>query len=131
MNPNEKMEYISDEALFALIETTEDQGLLTAPRELKGAILAEAEHLPQIRSKPSRQKQFTAYCFRVGLATAASLVLLFGSGQMTNNIPKLPSQEPTISQRFNQFTDDLEQGFLTISRQISQFDFNFGGNDHE
>lgn len=128
MNPYQEL---TDEELFALIETAEEQGLISAPRELKSVILAEADQKLQIKPAPSRQKQFTAYCFRVGLATAASLVILFSSGPMPSSTSRQPEQEITISQRFNQFTEQVEQGFLNISQKLSQFDFNFGGNHHE
>lgn len=123
-------EELTDEELLSLIETTESQGLLTAPRELESSVLSQCTKLTPTQSKPSRQKQFAAYCVRVGLATAASLALLFGAGPAARELPK-NGPELTISQRFNQFTDQIEGGYQDISQRLSQFgnQFHFGGNE--
>lgn len=50
-------EYLSDQALEDLMQVCEEQGLLSAPRELKPAILAEAEAarpLPSAQGQPEK-----------------------------------------------------------------------------
>ena len=124
----EPMEYLTDEELLALIETTESGELLTAPRDLKASVLAEAAKQPPVQ-KPNRRKQFWFYCLRVGLATAACVAILFVPIPEKNQQSTAP--HISLSQQFNQFTDTLEQGFADINRHFSDFDFNFGGNRNE
>lgn len=128
-------EYLSDEALLSLIELSEDQGLLSAPRDLKPAILEEAARQSVSRPRPSRKRQFADYCVRVGLATAASLVLVFAGGRSVNHLSQPAQNAPSLStaQQFNQFTDKLEEGYQSINQKLSQFvlNFDFGGNRHE
>lgn len=114
-----KPEYLSDRELLALIRTTEEGGLLHAPRNLKQDILA--------KRKPNRKKQFYGYCLRVGLATAASLALLF--------IPT-PAQEKapdtlSLTRQLYQVTNHLEEHFSALNQYFAEFDFNFGGNYDE
>lgn len=122
------MEYLSDEELLALMETTEAGELLTAPRTLKQSVLAEAAKQPAGRT-PDRRKQFWFYCLRVGLATAACVAILFVPIPRKNQESTAPSI--SLSQHFNQFTDNLEQGFAEINRHFSNFDLNFGGIRNE
>lgn len=127
--------YLSDEALLSLMEFSEEQGLLSAPRDLKPAILEEAARQSVSRSRPSRKRQFADYCVRVGLATAASLVLVFAGGRSVNHLSQPAQNAPSLStaQQFNQFTDKLEEGYQSINQKLSQFvlNFDFGGNRHE
>ena len=128
-------EYLSDEALLALMELSEEQGLLSAPRDLKPAILEEATRQSLSRPRPSRKRQFAEYCVRVGLATAASLVLVFAGGRTVNHLSQPAQNAPSLSasQHFSQFTDHLEEGYQSINQKLSQFilNFDFGGNRHE
>lgn len=129
-------EYLSDEALLSLIECSEEQGLLTAPRDLKQAILTEAARQSVSRPSASRKKQFADYCLRVGLATAATLVLVFAGGgtvRHTNQLQQDAALSVANSQQFVQFTDRLEQDYQSLNQKLSQFifDFDFGGNRHE
>ena len=130
-------EYLSDEALHSLIACSEEQGLLSAPRELKQSILTEAARQSVSQPKASRKKQFADYCLRVGLATAATLVLVFAGGGAAQHTGQLPQQDAALSvansQQFVQFTDRLEQDYQSLNQKLSQFIFNldFGGNRHE
>ena len=126
----EPMEYLTDEELLALIETTEAGELLTAPRDLKASILSEAAKQTPAH-KPSRRKQFYFYCLRVGLATAACVAILLVPVPGKKQETPAPTPSFSLSQHFNQFTDTLEQGFADINRHFSDFDFNFGGNRNE
>ena len=128
-------EYLSDQALEDLMQVCEEQGLLSAPRDLKPAILEEAARQSASRPKASRKKQFADYCVRVGLATAASLVLVFAGGRSVNHLSQPAQNAPSLSaaQHFSQFTDQLEEGYQSINQKLSQFilNFDFGGNRHE
>lgn len=128
-------EYLSDEALLSLMGVSEEQGLLSAPRDLKPAILAEAARQSAARPKVSRKRQFADYCLRVGLATAASLVLVFAGGQSVGQMAQTQETTPSLSasQQFGRFTDRLEEDYQSLNQKLSQFifDFDFGGNRHE
>lgn len=128
-------EYLSDQALEDLMQVCEEQGLLSAPRDLKPAILEEAARQSASRPKASRKKQFADYCVRVGLATAASLVLVFAGGQSVNHAIQPHQNTPSLSasQQFGRFTDRLEEDYQSLNQKLSQFilDFDFGGNRHE
>ena len=71
----------------------------------------------------------------MGLATAASLVLVFAGGRSVNHLSQPAQNAPSLStaQQFNQFTDKLEEGYQSINQKLSQFvlNFDFGGNRHE
>lgn len=130
-------EYLSDQALEELMQVCEEQGLLTAPQDLKPAVLTEAARQSASRPKASRKRQFADYCVRVGLATAASLVLVFAGGQTAGHMSQ--AQQNTVSlstsQQFSRFTDQLEEDYQSLNQKLSQFIFNFnfdfGGNRHE
>lgn len=128
-------EYLSDQALEDLMQVCEEQGLLSAPRDLKPAILEEAARQSASRPKASRKKQFADYCVRVGLATAASLVLVFAGGRSVNHLSQPAQNAPSLSasQQFGRFTDRLEEDYQSLNQKLSQFilDFDFGGNRHE
>lgn len=128
-------EYLSDQALEDLMQVCEEQGLLSAPRDLKPAILSEAARQSAARPKASRKKQFADYCVRVGLATAASLVLVFAGGQSVHQVSQTPQNAPSLSasQQFGRFTDRVEEDYQSLNQKLSQFilNFDFGGNRHE
>ena len=118
-----KPEYLSDRELLALIRTTEAGELLHAPRDMKQNILA--------KQKPNRKKQFYSYCLRVGLATAASLAILFIPTPVKENNPDAPS----LTQQLYQVTDHLEERFVAFHYSLADFDFDFnlhfGGTRNE
>lgn len=130
-------EYLSDQALEALIARSEEQGLLSAPRELKADLLARAQANPPQRARSARKNQFAAYCLRVAVATAACLTLLFvggkGAGQLMQDTQHSPAALSSTAQRFSAFTDQLEEGYQDLNQKLSQFfiNFDFGGNRHE
>lgn len=133
---NMQFDYLSDQALEELIACSEEQGLLSAPRTMKAEILAQAQTAQPPEQKPSRQKQFIAYCLRVAMATAACLVMLFAGGKSVGQFSQSAQQNPALSstaQRFSAFTDQLEEGYQDINQKLSQFfiNFDFGGNRHE
>lgn len=141
---NMEFDYLSDQALEELIACSEEQGLLSAPRTLKGEILAQAEAQAQTLAeqargrmgKTSRQRQFVDYCLRVALATAACLVLLFAGGSTLGNLSQSAQQNPALTstaQRFGAFTDQVEEGYRDLNQKLSQLftNFDFGGNRNE
>ena len=65
--------YLSDEELMHLIDLSETDGLLPAPKQLKSAILTAAARAPRPLTRAEKRKQFLAYCARVGVACAACL----------------------------------------------------------
>lgn len=65
--------YLSDEELMHLIDLSEADGLLPAPKQLKSAILTAAARAPRPLTRAEKRKQFLAYCARVGVACAACL----------------------------------------------------------
>lgn len=126
------MEYLSDEELLALMEASESDGLLRAPRELKGAVLARAQQeTAEAREKRTR-RQFRAYCLRVAAGMAAAVVLTFSSvpalEQMTESMRSV-----NTAQQVSQFNDDLQEACHNALEWFGtiEFDWNFGGNDHE
>ncbi len=124
-------EYLSDEALLALIDASEEQGLLHAPRDVKPAVLTAAQQSAP-RKRPSRRLQFAAYCLRVGLAAAASLALVFGGSGLTQSVAdRLTEQSEAVAftQTLSQYTDRLEEGYENINQQLSQWINSFGGNE--
>ena len=60
--------YLSDEELMHLIDLSETDGLLPAPKQLKSAILTAAARAPRPLTRAEKRKQFLAYCARVGVA---------------------------------------------------------------
>ena len=116
-----KPEYLSDRELLALIRTTEAGELLHAPKSLKQDILS--------KRKPNRKKQFYSYCLRVGLATAASLAILF----IPTPAQKNPPDALSLTQQLYQVTNHLEERFSALNQSFADFDFNlnFGGNRDE
>lgn len=126
--------YLTDEELLALIETTQRGELLHAPKDLKVSILTQAEKAAGSK-QPNRKKQFYSYCFRVGLATAACLAILFLPTPAKESSGEVSAPTISLSQHLNQFTDRLEQGFSDFNSAFADFDFNFdfnfGGNRNE
>lgn len=135
---SETMEYLSDEELLALIETSEADGLLQAPRDLKENVLAKAaRNAPRRKLSPEEQRrQFMGYCLRVAVGVAASLVLLLSSGPVSEAVGQTTaaSGEAGISQRLDEFNQAIQNGYQAFVEQIPDlFDihFNLGGNPHE
>ena len=118
------MDYLTDRELQALMEQSESEGLLTAPKDLKVNVLAHIR-----RKKASRQKQFYAYCLRVGLATAACLAVLLIPAPEEKSHPETPPA--SLTHHLTQLTDALEQGLLELNERGNDFDFNFGGTRDE
>ena len=54
--------YLSDEELMHLIDLSETDGLLPAPKQLKSAILTAAARAPRPLTRAENRKQFLAYC---------------------------------------------------------------------
>lgn len=128
MNTNE---YLSDEELLRLIDCAEDDGLLTAPHDLKENVLHEIPRL-EVRQKNRKnaKKQFHRYCVRVGVSCAASLAILVSSGKLGSLIQNAPKPKISISQQVNDFSFSLSSALDNISNIIANAQF--GGNDrHE
>lgn len=126
------MEYLSDDELLALMEVSESDGLLAAPRELKQEVLAQAQRETAAAREKRKQRQFYAYCLRVAAGMAAAVVLTFSSGPaveyMTENL-----RLANTAQHMSQFNDDLQQSWHNVMDRLGsiEFNWNFGGNDHE
>lgn len=118
------MEYLSDRELQALMELSESEGLLTAPKDTKANVLAQLQP-----KKAAPKKQFYAYCLRVGLAMAACLAILLLPAPTEKSVSDTPTI--SLSHHLNQFTDALEQGLSDINERGNDFDFNFGGTRDE
>ena len=127
------MEYLSDAELLALIETTESQELLTAPKDLKDSILEQVSITPQLSPRRNKRTQLLSYSLRVGLATAASLAFLLLPSPAKDSSQTPATPKLTLTQQLNSFTDRLEQGVDDFNGLFADFDFNFnfGGNRDE
>lgn len=79
-----RTEYLSDEELECLIAETEAEHMISAPPDLAENIICEIQILKRetkkqekLYIKKQRQKEFHTFCFRVVVAMAASLFVLF------------------------------------------------------
>lgn len=126
------MEYLSDEELLALMDVSESDGLLPAPRELKRNVLAQAQRETAEARQKQKQRQFRIYCLRVAAGMAAAVVLTFSSGpaleHMTENLRSV-----NTAQQVYQFNDNLQRAYHNALERLGniEFNWNFGGNDHE
>lgn len=101
----EKLNYISDDELERLINQVEQEELVAAPPDLMESILEAVglmeEKAPSptpvlsVKSRNSKRKEFTAYCFRVITSVAAAVVLVFLLPELTKsmNVNGAASQE--------------------------------------
>lgn len=126
MNQNN---YITDEELRALIEVSEMDGLLSAPKQLKSDILAAAYPV-RTPQQDSKRKQFISYCIRTGFACAACLTILFSFSPETLSLS--PSDKPDqANQALSQLTENVNNHYQTINNLLSNFVNNFGGSTYE
>ena len=134
MNPTE---YLSDEELFALIECSEAEGLVSAPQDLKSAVLTRGR--PPAGRRQSWRTGFAAYCVRVGVAAAAAIALVFAAPQWEPVADRIPEQKAAFGtellDRVSNAGDRLQEGYRSAMDRLIQFNLNinsnFGGNEHE
>ena len=128
-----EFEYLSDEELLRLIDYAEDDGLLSAPHDLKENVLTE---IPRLEVRQANRKnaktQFYRYCARVALGCAASLAILVSSGPVSQLVKDAPKPETSISQQVNQLSFNLSNALDRVSNAIANYQFgNSEGNRNE
>lgn len=136
---NTEIEYLSDDALLALIERSEADGLLKAPAQLKAETLAAAK--AELTRAPALdpKRQFRSYCLRVGLSVAAALLLLLGAGPvgrmaeqagpaLSITMPDLPSISGW-GDGFSRGIEKADQSFRSFQNNLSLN--HMGEIDHE
>lgn len=134
---NTEIEYLSDDALLALIERSEGDGLLKAPAQLKAETLAAAK-AELIRARDPK-RQFRSYCLRVGLSVAAALLLLMGAGPvgrmaeqagpaLSITMPDMPSISGW-GEGFSRGIEKADQSFRNFQNNLSLN--HMGEIDHE
>ncbi len=111
-----ELNYISDKELEQLILQVEQEELVAAPPDMMENILAKLEEsvMPEtkelsgqnvqvqtvssLQNHANRQKEFTAYCFRVITSVAAAIALVFLlpelSARISQTVPSQTTQTP-------------------------------------
>ena len=125
-------EYLSDEELMHLIDLSETDGLLPAPKQLKSFILTAAARAPRPLTRAEKRKQFLAYCARVGVACAACLTMLFTvrPGEIQPRQKADAPAEPSGT-KLSSFSEQVDEHVQDINQALSNFFYNFGGTSHE
>lgn len=123
--------YLSDEELMHLIDLSETDGLLPAPKQLKSAILTAAARAPRPLTRAEKRKQFLAYCARVGVACAACLTMLFTVRPGELRFQKTDAPAEPSGAKLSAFSEQVDEHVQDINQAFSDFFYNFGGTSHE
>ena len=123
--------YLSDEELMHLIDLSEADGLLPAPKQLKSAILTAAARAPRPLTRVEKRIQFLAYCARVGVACAACLTMLFTVRPGELRFQKTDAPAEPSGAKLSAFSEQVDEHVQDINQALSDFFYNFGGTSHE
>lgn len=120
-----KEEYLSEEELMVLIAKVEETEMVPAPFYLKESILEkakkESKELVRLESKQSAQIQFLSFSFKVALATAAAIAVLFIAPteiKLVSNVPERSVQEATFTEKIVGKSNELCEFLNKFTNQI-------------
>lgn len=99
-----------------------EEDLLSLPVEFKENVIEKAKELKQPLFK-EKKKLFYGYCFRVGLACACSILLLFSM-----DITKVTNKNDKINP-LNSVTSVFEGKFQSVKDYINNLEVNFNEDE--
>ncbi len=94
----------------------EEQGLLTAPANLKSAVLDRSRQADILiiagSNRLSKRAELIRYSMKIGLAMACSIAFLLAAPDFQNSVPHLQSSDDTpihveVSQKLQQLTGKI------------------------
>lgn len=125
-----KEEYLSDEELENLIAFVEENEIVPAPFYLKESILEKArKEVVPVKSKQSAHVQFLSFSFKVALATAAAIAVLFiapAEIKMVSSVSERPVQKVTITEKIVGKSNEICEYLNKFTNQIiGKEDYNY------